>query len=58
MKTFLITWNEPSKYLKGELRREFITFYDKADAEKKVKELKKRKGVKNIKLQETESASL
>ncbi len=57
-KIYLITWDESKEWLDGELRHEFITFYKKEDAEKKIDELKKVKGIKNIKLQETECCSM
>ena len=58
MKIYLLTWGEPSKYLEGELKGHWETFYKKEEAEKRLAEVKLIKSATNINLQETEATSL
>lgn len=58
MKTYLLKWNEPSKTIEGETIMKWEVFNAKEEGEKKLDEVKRIEGATNIKLQETETASM
>lgn len=57
-KVFLVRWNEPSKYLKGETILKWETFGTKEEAQKRFDEAKQIESATNLELQETEITSM